>query len=131
MDPKPTFQPGESWTYGAPQGFESSRILVGAVLSFQDRDPIVCCAVLAAPRRNPDGSIEAVTVPFLPMTATALAATVQSPEGTAELPAAFAPALEAWAGDPRGLSAFTVPFEGFLDRLIALQMAQIAGVDPG
>lgn len=125
-----TFKAGECWSYRAPKGFETSRILVGAVLTFQDREPIVCCAVTAAPRKSDDGTIETVTVPFLPMTATALAATVTAHAGDAALPEGFAPALEAWANDPRGLSAFTVPFEGWLDHMIARQMAAIAGVDP-
>lgn len=129
MAPTPTFRAGESWTYSAPQGFEASRIVVGAVLTFQDREPIVCCAVTAAPRKNPDGRLEAVTVPFLPMTATALAATVRAPAGEGALPDGFAGALEVWAADPRGLSAFTVPFEGWLDHMIARQMAEIAGVE--
>jgi hypothetical protein len=123
-----TFKAGESWTYNTPAGFETSRIVVGAVLSFEDREPIVCCAVTSAPRRNGDGSIEAVTVPFLPMTASALAATVQSEAGPATLPDAFAQALQDWVDDERGLSAFTVPFEGWLDHMIAHQMAAIAGV---
>ena len=131
MTASQTFKAGECWSYRAPQGFESSRILVGAVLTFQDREPIVCCAVTAAPRKNTDGTLETVTVPFLPMTATALAATVGAPSGEAALPDGFATALEAWASDPRGLSAFTVPFEGWLDHLIARQMAEIAGIDPG
>lgn len=130
MEQATTFRAGESWTYHPPAGFETSRILIGAVLTFADREAIVCCAVTDAPRRNPDGSIETVTVPFLPMTATALAATVVSINGPAELPAGFADALNAWAEDPRGLSAFTVPFEGWLDHMIARQMAEIAGLDP-
>lgn len=124
-----TFRAGESWTYAAPQGFEGSLIVVGAVLTFEDREPIVCCAVTGAPRRNAEGSIETVTVPFLPMTATALEASVQLEGGPAELPAGFADALQHWAGDPRGLSAFTVPFDGWLDHMIARQMAEIAGID--
>lgn len=129
MPHDPQFRAGACWTYNAPQGFEASRILVGAVLTFQDREPIVCCAVTGAPRRNPDGSIQTVTVPFLPMTAPALAATVHSAAGDAAIPEGFSAALEHWAADPRGLSAFTVPFDGWLDRLIARQMAEIAGVD--
>jgi hypothetical protein len=49
-------------------------------------------------------------------------------EGTADLPEGFAEKLEEWSNDPKGLTAFTVPFEGFLDQMIALQMAEIAGL---
>ena len=43
----------------------------------------------------------------------------------AEPPSAFAAAFATWRDDPRGLSAFSVPFEGRLDLLIAHQMAAL------
>ena len=122
------FTTGERWTYRAPAGFEQSRIIIGAIVTFAGREPIVCCAVPGAPRRRPDGSTEAVTIPFLPMSAAALAESVVARDGTAELPAEFAPAFENWQADPRGLSVFTVPFAGSLETLIAKQMADIVGV---
>jgi hypothetical protein len=106
---------------------EHSRITVGAVVSFADHSAIVCCAVTGAPRKLPDGSIDTVTIPFLPLGEAAFRATVVSADGTAGVDESFATAFESWHGDGRGLSAFTVPFEGHLDRLIALQMAAIVG----
>jgi hypothetical protein len=120
------FHAGEIWSYRAPQGFEDSRILVGAVLCYQDRRAIVCCAVYGAPRKNPDGSISASTIPFIPMWSEALSASVINCEGHGELPGAFAPALDSWSRDERGLAAFSVPFEGRLDLMIARQMQEIA-----
>jgi hypothetical protein len=79
------------------------------------------------PHRLPDGSIDAITIPFLPMTSEALSRTVMAPDGPGELPAEFALAFKVWREDPRGLSAFTVPFEGLLERLIGQQMAEIVG----
>jgi hypothetical protein len=124
---RPQFKPGSQWSYRAPPGFEASRLVVGAVVTFPEQEQIVCCAVHGAPRRRPDGTIDAVTIPFLPLSLSALAETVVAPDGTGALPDGFAAALAEWQQDPRGLSAFTVPFEGLLDRMIALQMASIAG----
>ena len=56
-------------------------------------------------------------------------ATVVALEGS-EAPAEhFRAALDAWQADERGLTSFTVPFEGFLDRMIATQMEAIVGRD--
>lgn len=119
---------GQCWTYRAPHGFEASRLLIGAIASFEGRMSIVCAAVIHAPRRHADGHIEAVTIPFLPMTEAAFRASVVALDGTAELPESFAQKLQEWSTDPKGLSTFTVPFEGFLDQMIAHQMAEIAGL---
>src|SRR5262245_48523973 len=123
--PQHRFRAGERWRYRAPAGFEHSRVLIGAVLSFEQRESLVACAVTDAPRLLPDGTLDAVTIPFLPMTAGALSATVIEPDGAEDLPPGFAPAFQDWQDDPRGLSAFTVVFEGRLDHLIARQMAAI------
>lgn len=123
------FAAGQSWTYRAPHGFETSRLLIGAIASFDGHRNIICSAAIHAPRRHSDGHIEVVTIPFLPMTDAAFAASVVALcEGEAELPESFAGKLEEWSNDPKGLTAFTVPFEGFLDQMIALQMAEIAGL---
>jgi hypothetical protein len=123
-----SFAAGQCWTYRAPRGFETSRLLIGAIASFDGHRNIVCSAVVHAPRRHADGHIEVVTIPFLPMTDAAFQASVVALEGTADLPEGFAEKLEEWSNDPKGLTAFTVPFEGFLDQMIALQMAEIAGL---
>ena len=121
------FVAGQRWTYRAPAGFEASRIIVGAIAIFPDEPPVLCCCVTGAPRRRPDGSVDTCTIPFLPMTERAVAASVVALDGTAEPVERFLDALQPWQDDPRGLTAFTVPFEGFLDRMIALQMAEIVG----
>lgn len=121
------FAAGQSWTYRAPAGFESSRLLIGAIATFARDRNIVCCAVVHAPRRHADGHLEMVTIPFLPMTDAAFEASVIALDGEADLPEGFVGKLEEWSNDPKGLTAFTVPFEGFLDQMIAHQMAEIAG----
>jgi len=117
---------GQCWIYRAPEGFESSRLLIGAIATF-DHGSIVCAAAIHAPRRHVDGHIEVVTIPFLPMSEAAFRASVVALEGMGELPESFAEHLEAWSKDPRGLTTFTVPFYGYLDQMLAQQMAEIAG----
>lgn len=122
------FAAGQRWTYRAPEGYETSRMVIGAIAKFEGGRSIVCCAVSEAPRRHADGSVEVVTIPFLPMTESAFRASVLAADGLSELPPDFAQKLEEWSNDPRGLTAFTVAFEGYLDLMIAHQMEEIAGV---
>jgi hypothetical protein len=119
------FAAGQCWTYRAPAGFEASRIVIGAVVSFGSHERVICAAVAGAPRRLPDGSVEAVNIAFLPFSEAAFAATVVEAAGSDMTPPAFADEMEAWARDPRGLVIFTVPFTGYLDKLIGAQMADI------
>jgi hypothetical protein len=121
------FRAGQRWTYRAPEGFENSRIVIGAIVSFEDGERVVCCSVEGAPQREPDGSVGRVLIPFLPMTEAAFAATAVAADGEAAAPAEFAAGYEAWKADARGLSYFTVHFDGFLDKMIARQMAEIVG----
>lgn len=123
------FAAGQSWTYRAPSGFESSRLQIGAIASFGARGTIICCAVIHAPRRHADGHVDMMTISFLPMTDNAFRASVVAlDEDNVALPECFGPKLESWSQDPKGLTAFTVPFEGLLDQMIAHQMAEIAGL---
>lgn len=122
-----TLAAGQRWTYRAPAEIAGSRLVIGAILSFEGQERIVCASVMDAQQTNPDGSVVIVTIPFLPMTERAVLDTVVVPDGTAEVPEGFAEHFEAWHGDARGLSFFTVPFEGSLDRMIALQMTEIVG----
>jgi hypothetical protein len=120
-----TFAVGDRWTYRAPTGFESSRLIIGAILHFENAERVMCFC------KQADGTVARGEIPFVPMSETALERTVLAADGTGLLPEAFATAFEAWHEDGRGLSYFTVPFEGDLERMIALQMAQIVGADVG
>lgn len=122
------FRAGQRWTYRAPEGFSSSRIIIGAVVAFAGSAPIMCCMVTEAPQRLPDGTVSRATIPFLPLTAEALQMSVADADGEGEVDNSFVDAYAAWRTDKRGLSVFCVPFDGFLDRLIARQMASIIGV---
>lgn len=121
------FAAGQQWTYDTPTGHEASRIVIGAVATCASGEHIICFSVFNAPRIGPAGEVEVVTIPFVPMSKDAFEKTIVEKVGDAEPPAGFSDALRAWSGDERGLSIFTVPFEGFLDRMIALQMASIIG----
>jgi hypothetical protein len=123
---------GDAWTYRAPEGFENSRLVIGAVVRFADQPAIVCVCVgvTAAPQKLPDGSLGSADIPLIPMTEGAVAASIVAPAGVADPPPGFRDAFDAWQQDDRGLTVFTVPFEGLLDRMIALQMAEIVG-EPG
>ena len=102
-------------------------MVIGAIVSFGAGERVVCAAIAAAPRRLPDGIVDRVTIPFLPMSEAAFRASVVSLDGNDGPPAEFREAIQNWSEDPRGLSIFTVPFDGFLDRLIARQMKAIIG----
>lgn len=121
------FAAGQSWTYRAPQGFESSRLLIGAIATFGGHRKVVLASAIHAPRRHADGHIEMVTIPFIPMTEDAFRASVVSlDEAAAEIPEGFAEMFEDWKNDPKGLRTFTVGFDGYADHLIADQMAELA-----
>ena len=67
-----------------------------------------------------------IHIPFLTLTEYALTHTVVALDGTDHLPVSFAARLQEWSEDPRGMSTFTVPFDGFLDHLISEQVAHLA-----
>ena len=121
------FAAGQRWTYRTPSGYEASRIVVGAVVTFRGSERAVCVAIAGAPGRTLDGRHDPIDIPFLAFTQSAFEATVGALDGSDVPPAAFAAGMEAWAADSRGLAVFTVPFEGTLDGLIARQMAEIVG----
>ena len=119
------FEAGQRWAYAAPPEIADSRIVIGAIVDFEGGRRVACCAVTGAVQRGDDGKPERVTIPFVPMLIEALAQSVTQQDGTGQLPDDFAAHLSAWQHDPRGASYFTVPFEGSLERMIALQMAAL------
>lgn len=120
------FAAGQRWTYRAAPGLDTSRLTIGAIATFT-YGRIFCCSITHAGRASDDGTLELVHIPFLPMTEAALAGTAIALDGTSDLPASFAARLQEWSQDPRGMTTFTVPFDGFLDHLISEQVAHIAG----
>lgn len=122
---------GQVWRYDAPEGFEASRIAIGAIATFPDQRRIICVSIDDAPQRQPDGTIAAMNIAFLPLSEDAFAATVVAldDEATVGINAEFADGFLEWNNDERGLTCFTVAFDGWLDKLIARQMAAIVGSD--
>lgn len=118
---------GQRWTYRVPQGFEDSRLIVGASVELNDNNSIVCCSVTHAPKGANVAPSETFTIPFLPMIEQAFWASAVARDGDAQPPPAFSRTFQRWREDPRGLAAFTVPFEGFLDQMIELQKARKKG----
>lgn len=122
------FAASQQWSYRAPSGHEGASIVIGAIATCASGEHIICFSALDVPKATPSGDFEKITIPFIPMRESAFEATVQTLLAEdADPPADFSEALRRWSEDQRGLSIFTVPFEGDLDRMIALQMAAIVG----
>lgn len=122
-----SFIAGQSWAYRAPEGFHASRVVIGAIVRFEDRESIVCISVLDAPRNSNAAPGDTITIPFVPLSESAFAATVTALAADEEqVPDAFTTQLQAWSVDERGLAVFTVPFLGFLDQMMSMQVAAIA-----
>lgn len=102
-------------------------MLIGAILSFEDGERVVCCSVDGAPQKLANGELGRMSIAFLPMAETAFARTVVELDGQGLAPPEFVQAYTVWKTDPKGFSCFSVPFEGYLDRMIAMQMAEIVG----
>lgn len=115
---------GQSWIYRPPQGFESSRMVVGAVVPMDDGLNLVCCSVRDAPRRADAGADERTNILFLPMTETAFRASVTEVDGPGEVPAEFSERFNQWVSDTRGRAAFTVPYSGSLEQMIELEFSK-------
>jgi hypothetical protein len=120
-----TLAVGQKWTFRTPPGFEHSRITIGAIVTLPNGQRIVCCSVSSAPRQTADNEILDCMISFIPMAEPAFTASIVEQDGTGELPPEFTNELAHWRDDPRGLTIFTVPFEGCLDEMIAQQAAAL------
>ncbi len=105
---------GQSWIYEAPKGFDNSRIIVGAILTFSSHEPVICACVTSAPLKNSEGEVRPLTIPFLPFSKTAFDQTVMEKDGMAELPAGFMDNYKSWKTDARGLGFINIPFKDLL-----------------
>lgn len=121
--PSHTYTVGQSWTYPVPKGFESSRIVVGAIEGDGERT-IVCVAVTDVPVPHPDGGIGRTTISFMPFTSQALDATVIGQKGDLAIPEGFEEAHDEWLEDPEGQRCFDVPFPVILSKLFQQMLDQ-------
>ncbi len=109
---------GQLWHYPAPEGFEDSRILIGAIEPYENGDDIVCIMVLNAPVPRRNGLISRATIPFLPFSKSAVEATVtELDEDGGEIPNDFHQAHQAWKDAPDGMEFFQVPLPALLAEL--------------
>lgn len=109
---------GQSWIYNAPKGFEGSRIIIGAILTFAGHEPVICAAVTNAPMKNDEGGLHPLTIPFLPFSKSAFDQTVVSLDGPANLPASFNDNYKSWKTDQKGLGFINIPFKGLLRNMV-------------
>ncbi len=116
-----TLTPGQQWISHNQSGQAQSKMVIGAIANCGQHGRIICCTIVSDDPTNKDTSIS-----FLPMTENAFLESITSQDGTGDLAEGFAGALETWKSDPRGLSVFTVPFKGSLNRLIADQMTAVS-----
>lgn len=105
--------------------------MIGAIVRFDAQDDIICAAAL---QNTPNAATQTTqatperctkTIPFIPISETAFQQSVTAYTGDSAVPQEFQQPFEEWQRDPKGLSVFTVRFEGKLDRMIAMQMAAI------
>lgn len=120
-----TLAAGQRWQFDTSHGFDDARLIIGALVSPGGGERIVCFSVTRAPAIVDGGEMSEAMISFVPMTESAFRATITAPDGTAAPPPEFSDELEAWQADTRGLTIFTVPFDGCLDRLLANQAATL------
>lgn len=116
---------GQSWRFRSHDGETASRLVIGAILAFETAERVVCVSMITPEQAATEPEERPGTIAFLPLSEAAFRATVTEIDGTGEPADGFSAEFEIWRGDPRGLSVFTVPFDGSLDRLIARQMEAI------
>ncbi|MCP4933580.1 MAG: hypothetical protein GY927_05105 [bacterium] len=105
---------GQAWSYNAPPGFERSRIIIGAILTFASHQPIICVAVTKAPMSDTNGDVQPLTIPFLPFSKIAFDQTVMTIDRSAQLPENFSNHYTSWKNDLKGLGFINTPFKDLL-----------------
>ncbi len=109
---------GQVWTWPIPEGFEDSRIIIGAVETLEDGEEVICIAATAAPVPRREGKVARMTIPFLPFSKKAMDTTVLELDGNeGELPEDFHLALQHWKMDPANRIFFQEPFPTLLSTL--------------
>ncbi len=108
---------GQSWTFSAPKGFESSRIVIGAIEPVDGHEPIICISIIGVIVPLANGKIEKSTIDFMPFSKKALDETVINFEGKIEIPSGFSSGYLKWKSDPDGLGFFNVPFSSLIAQL--------------
>ncbi len=111
--------PRQVWTYDAPPGYETSRIIIGTIEDVPGEGDIVCVTVTGAPLPVRGGGLQAETLTFVPFSRAALEDTLRSQEGEADLPVDFSDLRDNWMEETGGTEYLTIPLPLFLDMLAA------------
>ncbi len=114
---------GQVWRFDAPKGFEDARLIIGAILTFAQHEPVICAAVTDAPMLDEKGKVKRMAIPFLPFSKSAFDQTVTSLEGQGEVPNFFHESYEKWKADKEGFGYLNVPFKGLLTSMVEDLMA--------
>ncbi len=124
---------GQAWTYKAPAGFEGSRIIIGAILTFANHEPIICVAVTKAPMSDMNGRVQSLTIPFLPFSKVAFDQTIKTIDHSTQLPQDFVNHYTSWKNDLKGLGFINIPFKGLLrsmnDELLKKEQRATRSID--
>jgi hypothetical protein len=112
------YEVGQSWSYETMPGFESSRILIGAIETIPEVGDVICITLTNAPMPKPDGSApDTATIPFIPFARDAIDQSVIKLDGDEELPEHFADLLANWMEETEGDEFLPVSVPVFLDML--------------
>lgn len=114
------FAVGQSWRYGASFGFESSRIVIGAIVPQEDVGEVVCVMLVDVPLPPHAGGLpQPTTIDFVPFAREAIDASVTELAGDVSLPPLFAELLDSWQEETAGDDFLTISVPVFLDILAA------------
>ena len=112
------YEVGQSWSYETMPGFESSRILIGAIEEVPEVGEVICITLTNAPMPKPDGSApDMATIPFIPFARDAIDQSVKMLDGNDPLPDHFDDLHADWMSETEGEEFLPVSVPVFLDML--------------
>ncbi len=112
------YEVGQSWSYETIPGFETSRILIGAIEEVPEVGQVICITLTNAPMPKPDGSApDAATIPFIPFARDAIDQSVIKLDGDEKLPEHFDELRAGWMEETQGEDFLPISVPVFLDML--------------
>ncbi len=115
---KKHYEVGQSWSYETTPGFESSRILIGAIEEIAEVGEVICITLTNAPMPRPDGSTpDMATIPFIPFARDAIDQSVKKLDGNDPLPENFEALHADWLKETEGDEFLPISVPVFLDML--------------
>lgn len=111
---------GQCWSYDTRPGFESSRIVIGAIEENADVGEVICVTLIDVPLMLHKGEEAGpATIDFVPFSRQAIDSSVRSLLGNEPPSAEFAGHHENWKEETEGDDYLTIPVTVFLDILAA------------